>query len=202
MRSQHRFGLTLIEILVSILLVSMVLIVSLSASANLLRNDHQQQTNTRLDDLSAIIMDEITSRHFQDPDTPIFGIESDESSASRLTLDDVDDYHNYTQSTPTYRNGDAITGFDGWSISVNVSPATVDSTGVVTSVDNNDPLRMITLTCTSPDGEQTTSRAIVSNTPIDLPDSVPIELWRKLDLNFADRTISVTAPLRNQPDSL
>ena len=201
-RSQSRLGLTLIEIMVSILLVSMVLIVSLSASANLLRNDQQQQTNTRLDDLSSILMDEITSRNFRDPDTPVFGIESGETTSNRQTFDDVDDYHAYVQSPPTYRDGSAIPEYSGWSISVAVSPAVTDSTGVVASADDEAPLRIIAITCTAPDGEQSLSRSVVSDTPNDLPSSTTVELWRQLDLSFGDRTITVTAPLRNQPESM
>ncbi|MCG8651629.1 MAG: prepilin-type N-terminal cleavage/methylation domain-containing protein, partial [Pirellulales bacterium] len=40
---RRRRGITLVEVVISILLVSTVLLVSLSASANLLRNDAQQQ---------------------------------------------------------------------------------------------------------------------------------------------------------------
>ena len=78
--------------MISIVLVSTILLVSINASASLLRNNSQQRNTNSSTHLAAQILDEVSSMDFRDRVDPVFGIESDENASDRNTFDDVDDY--------------------------------------------------------------------------------------------------------------
>ncbi|MFK8112763.1 MAG: prepilin-type N-terminal cleavage/methylation domain-containing protein [Rubripirellula sp.] len=201
MRRQSYCGVTMIEVMVSLVLVSTILLVSLSASANLLRNDVQQRNSTDGKILAQRLMDEVSAMEFEDTSEPIFGLETGESGSNRSAFDDVDDYHGYTMSPPTYRDGTTINGFTTWSVSITVTPVEPDATGVTTAAANaNSPLRLIVVTCTTPDGSTVDASTLISNVPSSLPVNSPYDRWRRTKLTFEDgREIQVSAPLRNQP---
>ncbi len=196
-----RSGLTLLEIMISLILVSTVLLVSLTASANLLRNNAQRRAAVDAEQFAGQILDEISALDFRDRVTPIFGLETDETASDRTTYDDVDDYHGYTAKPPTHRDGTVIEGFEDWSFSVVITPAQPDTTGIVTSKDDQQPLRFIHVICTAPDGTQTEVSTLVSDVPSNIPETTSFEKWRRLKLKFKDRELSITAPLRNAPDA-
>ncbi len=193
-------GVTLIEVMISIVLVSTILLVSLTASANLIRNASQRRNTNDGQQLAAQLLDEISSMDFLDHSEPVFGVESDETATDRTTFDDVDDYHTYTSAPPTYRDGTAIDGYDGWSCSVSITPADPDASGIITAgADGRSPLRIIEVVCTSPEGTSIRATTLVSNVPSDRNDTASYERWRRIKLTFPDREISVAAPLRNHP---
>lgn len=198
----RRLGVTLIEIMVALILVSTVLLVSLTASANLLRNTAERRAAIDADGLGGQILDEITALEFQDPVAPQFGIEPDETASDRTSYDDVDDYHGYIGDPPTHRDGTQIIGFEDWMFVVTVRPALSVADGIVTSDDDTQSLRYITVVCTAPDGSQRSVATIVSRVPMNTPESTSYERLRRLRLRFPDREVSVTAPLRNAPDAL
>ncbi|QDT13601.1 hypothetical protein [Planctomycetes bacterium K23_9] len=202
-----RAGLSLIEVAVSLILVSTILLVSITASANLMRNSNASQSALRAHELAGILLDEISTRALSDGDSDaVFGVESDEDAANRQTFDDVDDYSGYTQTSPTYLNGQSIDGFDTWTIQINVSPAITTASGITTTNDPDDPLRLVTVVCSSP-GHQQTGMPLVTRQSILLSaagDSHPADLSyeksRQLELTFSpDRKITVVSPLRNHP---
>lgn len=203
-RGPHRqFGVSLIEVMISLVLVSTVLLVSLTASANLLRNDAQQRGANQGQQLAAQLLDEVSSMDFRDRFEPIYGLESNEDSGDRNTFDDVDDYNGYTAAPPTHRDGTTIDGYEGWSFSVSITPSDPDATGITTTTSNVDsPLRIITVVCTTPAGTTVGAATLVSNVPNDNAQTNSYEKWRRLKLTFPDREVNVTAPLRNFPDSL
>ncbi len=140
---------------------------------------------------------------FRDRVDPIYGLESNENASDRNTFDDVDDYNGYTAAPPTHRDGATIDGYEGWSFSVSITPADPDATGITTATSNeNSPLRIITVNCTTPSGTTVGAATLVSNVPNDNAETNSYEKWRRVKLTFPDREINVTAPLRNNPDSL
>jgi Tfp pilus assembly protein PilV len=203
-RGPHRqLGVSLIEVMISLVLVSTILLVSLTASANLLRNDTQQRSANQGQLLAAQLLDEVSSMDFRDRFEPIYGLESNEDAGDRNTFDDVDDYNGYTAAPPTHRDGTTIDGYQGWSCSVSITPADPDATGITTTTSNeNSPLRIITVNCTTPSGTTVEAATLVSNVPNDNAETDSYETWRRVKLTFPDRELSVTAPLRNKPDSL
>jgi prepilin-type N-terminal cleavage/methylation domain-containing protein len=196
-----RCGVTLIEIMVALILVSTVLLVSLTASANLLRNTAQRRAAIDAEGLAGQILDEISAQDFEDRATPQFGLEPGETASDRTTYDDVDDYHGYVSDPPTHRDGTKMAGFDGWTFSVSVKPAAPVANGILTSDDDTQPLRQITVVCSAPDGSNKSVSTIVSSVPSDISDATSFERLRRLTLRFPDRELTVTVPLRNAPDA-
>lgn len=196
-----RQGVTLIEIMLSLVLVSTLLLVSLTASANLIRNHTEGKRAVDAAALGGQILDEITALRFRDAQTPTFGLEAGESGSDRTGFDDVDDYQGYKSEPATHRDGTKIAGFEAWSFAVAVQPAKADSKGVVSSSDAGDPLRLITVTCTAPDGTTSEHTAIFSNVANDVAASQKVECWRRLSLRFEEQELTLTVPLRNQPDA-
>ncbi|MEM9417884.1 MAG: hypothetical protein AAGA25_02365 [Planctomycetota bacterium] len=61
--------------------------------------------------LAEDLLNEILSRPYEDPDGGVvFGIELGESLNLHVSLDDADDYHNFTESPPTDASGNTIPG--------------------------------------------------------------------------------------------
>lgn len=193
-------GMTMIEVMVSLVLVSTILLVSLAASANLLRNDTQRRADHDGRGLANQIMDEVSAMSFQDSVDPRFGLEADEVAGDRSTFDDVDDYDRYSMSPPTYRDGTRIDGYADWKVSVQISPADPGVMGITTdSADPDSPLRRIVVNCTTPAGVSVSAATLVSNVPTNLPRTASYNRWQRIKLDFPNREIQVTAPLRNQP---
>lgn len=196
----RRTGVTLIEIMLSLVLVSTLLLVSLTASSNLLRNYAVSEQALDAEQLGGLLLDEITALEFEDIDSPVYGLEADESDSNRRSYDDVDDYDGYTAEPPTHRDGRLIAGYEGWSVSVEVTPAWAELEGIRTTTDEDAPLRWITVTSTAPSGESSTHSALVSQVPSDLDGYTSYERWRQLTLRFSERELTVSAPMRNRPD--
>ncbi|NNE00246.1 MAG: hypothetical protein HKN47_23245 [Pirellulaceae bacterium] len=203
----QRLGVTLLEVLVSLILISTILLVCVTASANLFRDNAQTRTTIRAHELASMILDETSVLNFRDTDANVvWGIEPDESVNDRTTFDDIDDYARYSISPPTYRDGSAIEGYDDWTVTVEVAPAVSNATGISISGAPDSPLRVVTVICQSPvqtnSGEPMFCRQsiLVSDVPTNVTADVSYETYRQLDWNFTDgRDIKVIAPLRNQP---
>jgi prepilin-type N-terminal cleavage/methylation domain-containing protein len=199
--SPGRCGVTLIEVMISIVLVSTVLLVSLTASSRLLHNEHLQDAANDGAQLAAQLLDEVSSMDFRDRNDPVFGLEADETATDRTGFDDVDDYDGYECTPPTYRDGTSIEGYEGWSCRVTITPADPSTEGITTvAAGERSPLRIIAVLCTAADGTTTEATTLVSNVPSGVADTASYERWRRVKLTFPDREFSVTAPLRNRPD--
>ena len=201
-RDRDRLGLTLIEVVVSMMLVSAVLLVCLNTSANLMRGHGREVSTLQSEAVIGPLLDEIAALPFRDlSDQPSFGLEAGESAGARGTFDDVDDYVQYTASPPRHRDGAAIDGAEGWSVGVTVQPAETSGSGFVIVDDEFAPLRAVTVTADSPDGQSFSQTVLVADVPRTAGISGSIQQWRELRVQWADgRRMSVTAPLVNQPE--
>ena len=199
---RNRCGVTLLEVIISLILVSSIILVSMTASANLMRNKSVSMEAIRGHDLAFQILDEVTATAFEDADDDqIFGRETNETATNRTDFDDVDDYHNYSTSLPTHRDGTAIAGLTGWSFSIAVTPAITTASGILTMPSVPAPLRLVTVTYVAPSGYTDSESMLVSEVPHNIPANVSYENWRRMTLTFPNaRTIDVTAPLRNVPE--
>lgn len=77
--------------------------------------------------LAAELLGEITPLPYRDPnDVSVLGIELSEvlTPQTRATFDDVDDYHNYSESPPQNRNGNSLDAFADYRRSVRVQYVT------------------------------------------------------------------------------
>ncbi len=133
-------GISLVECVVSTLLVGILMTTSLQSVGMSLR----QQTSSRQSVIAAALanglVSEIVAQSYMEPGATSSGItrESGESGGSRASYDDVDDYHGWSASPPQTRGGVAMAEYAGWQRAVtvewvtltNVLPNPVVETGV------------------------------------------------------------------------
>lgn len=108
-------GFTLVETAVSTLLVGFLLVASMQTVGSVarIRNLSYDRATARL--LADQLATEIQGMNYQEPaGTPAFGAESGESG-NRTLFDDIDDYHNYSETPPRFRDGTALPIGAGWS---------------------------------------------------------------------------------------
>ena len=113
--------------------------------------------------LAQQMMSEVLQQEYEE-DGGNFGTESGESSA-RSDFDDMDDYNGWNESPPTDKAGTALSGYTGWTIDVDVQKVWPDSPTWVRSDGSADKgLRLITVTVTDPNSNQTTIYGLRSDT--------------------------------------
>ena len=118
-----KYGFSLVEVLVSLVIISLALVAWTSNFAVGARGSYRAERDTASIFLTQAMIEEIRRVSFQDPNqTPVFGLESAEATTppTRLNFDDIDDYNNWTESPPQKKDGITITGFSGYTRSVNV----------------------------------------------------------------------------------
>jgi hypothetical protein len=136
-RSNH--GLTLVEAVMSCLVVSMLLIAALRASSAASLYQYKTADRARGRFLAGQLMTDIMSLSYEETSgTPAFGLETGEVSTSKVNYDDVDDFNGWTESPPQDRDGNAMSELTGWQRSVvvvwvnsaNLSTVSATETGV------------------------------------------------------------------------
>jgi len=128
-RGLDRKAFTLVETIMSSLIVGAMLVAALSTvgASRLSQQRTSQYSCGQL--LAESLMAEILRQDYLDPDdTPVFGCESGESTSTRIDFDDVDDYDGWLSAPPEQKDGTQIPNLTGWQRSV-----------VVQWVNPNDP---------------------------------------------------------------
>jgi len=116
----HR-GLTLIECVMSMLLLSLVMVGAINAVGGSHRMQLLASDQVLGQQLAMALMQEILGRAYEEPDDPVlFGPEGTEITGGRPLYDDVDDYNGLVDSPPSDQNGNPLLGFSGWSRQVTV----------------------------------------------------------------------------------
>jgi len=114
-RSSNARAFTLVEAVISTLIVAVMLVAALSAvgASRLIQHRASLSYQGRL--LAESLMAEIMQRAYEDPnDTVAFGLETGESAATRAAFDDVDDYDGWSASPPTAADGTVLGDTSGW----------------------------------------------------------------------------------------
>lgn len=139
----RRNGLSLLEVVVSTMLVGVVLLGATDLLGSVIsgRTEISDQAVGEL--LAQQLMAEILSAHYEDPNAPAFGVESDESAYDRSTFDDVDDYNNWGEEEAADAVGQPLMNTTGWSREVAVDY--VDSSDVATAVGTDSGLKRISV---------------------------------------------------------
>ena len=115
-------GFTLIESVMSILIVGLMLVAALNtvgaSKLSQMRNAEQVIGPPLAEDLMAEILNQL----YEEPDDSVdFGRESGESGGDRADWDDVDDYDGHSSSPPEAKDGSALPGLTGWARKVTVN---------------------------------------------------------------------------------
>jgi type II secretory pathway pseudopilin PulG len=112
---------TLVETVIATIIVAVMLSAALTTVGVSRVTQHKVALVSRGQLLAEMLLSEILRQSYQDPDgTPVFGRESDESATTRAAFDDVDDYHGWSESPPTAKDGAALANAAGWKWTVTV----------------------------------------------------------------------------------
>lgn len=137
-QSESRTGLSLVEVVVSTLLVGLVLAGAMQCLGGVLRGRTNAADAARAQHLAQQLMAEIVAQPYKDSSwLSYFGRELDElliSDGSRKRFDDVDDYVGWSSSPPEDQRGNDLPNLSGWRREATVAwvypsdPATVSPT--------------------------------------------------------------------------
>jgi hypothetical protein len=132
-----RRGFSIVEGVLSTLLVSIVLAVGLRAAAYSSVTQYKTAQRATALQLGQSLLADITALPYEDPNVaPLFGREAGESSSSKVNYDDIDDFNGWVESPPQERDGSAMTGLPGWQRSVvvhRVNPSNLNTVVVAES---------------------------------------------------------------------
>ena len=155
------------EVVISTFLVSTLMLASLMSvgTASLTYRSSASQADGA--DVAGELLSEILAMAYADPQAPTnaLGLDPGESrSPNRTTLDDIDDYHSFSESSLKTRDGTAIPSYSGWSRSVSVERVSAADPNVVLSGGAPDSgLKRIRVVATGPSGKSFTAYALRAN---------------------------------------
>ena len=136
-------ALTLVEVVMSTLVVSVTLVAALHAVGGARLAQQVSDDRARAMTVAEDLMSEILLRAYDDPEgTGVFGPDPGEDNKQRATFDDVDDYDQWSESPPTDAAGAALLGLNGWERRVRVvyvDRATLLPAAVVLAAGNPNP---------------------------------------------------------------
>lgn len=159
-------ALSLVECVISIVLVSGVLVVALNTvgGAALARTQTADRSIGYM--LGAALMTEILETNYKEPDTAVlFGQEAGDVDAlggTRINWDDVDDYHNLSETPIERKGGRDYAHRAGWRRTVRVD--FVSRVNVAQTTASDAGLKRITVTVMYQDVVTAQLTAIVSDT--------------------------------------
>ncbi len=116
-----KLGFTIVEVTISLVIVSVVLVAALStvgaSQAMRFRSDRRSRGMLLAQDL----MNEILQLPYEDPDqTPMQGLEPGDGSTDRTDFDDIDDYGGWVGSPLVHVDGTAVLNAAGFQREVSV----------------------------------------------------------------------------------
>lgn len=197
-------GLTLVEAVISILIVAVMLVAVLSTLGGVARSHLVQKAFGKEQALGMALLTEVLGARYEDANAPGgWGPESGESSTPRTDFDDVDDYDGWTASPPQKNDGTQLAACAGWRRSVSV---TLVNPGTLNASSPSDlGLRKIEVTVEDPQGNSTVLSALRSRYGVG--EKAPVQdttfvTWVGVDLQTggnASNRLGLGASLANQP---
>jgi hypothetical protein len=140
-----RTGLSLVEVVISTMLVGTILIGAMKCVGGVIRGRRQTADSVQARRFVDQLMAEILENDYQEPlGVPVFGCESGESGTVRTDWDDVDDYHLWTASPLEDKSGNALANSAGWQRDVLVE--WVDPSNPATTVGADQGVKRVTVT--------------------------------------------------------
>ena len=144
-RRDFASGLSLVEVIVSITIISILIVAAMQLFANLARSKSAVLSQDGAGYLAIEMIREIMQKSYQDPNNADeFGIGSEEVTTGRLLMDDIDDYHNWTRSPPQDRSGNPLSQYAHLTRSVQVRYVQADD--FTQTADPDEGFKEITIT--------------------------------------------------------
>ena len=123
-RGRTQLGATLVELIVSIVIVSVAITGVMMVISNTTRASADPLLRTQAAAIAEAYLEEILSQSLDDPGSAETG--GPESGETRATYDDVSDYHGLDDDAGAVdQNGAAITGLEAYNVAVTVAAATI-----------------------------------------------------------------------------
>jgi type II secretory pathway pseudopilin PulG len=143
------------EIVISTVIVGVMTVAALESVGMVFRTQRLSADRLAAHGLAQELLAEVLAMPYEDPQSPGggIGLDSGESSGTRSTFDDVDDYDDWSSSIRR-KDGVAVSGYTGWQQAVQVAYASL--TDPVTDAGSDLGLKRVTVTVTGPDGKVTT----------------------------------------------
>lgn len=139
-------GFTLVELVITIVLVSLAASAVLGGIATTSANSARAMTQFQATAIAEAYLEEILLRPFADPD-------GSDGETVRADLDDVDDYDGLADGSARDQYGNAIAGLEGYAVAVSVQ-----SSSALPSVPAG-AARRVTVTVQPPQGASVTLTA-------------------------------------------
>lgn len=144
----RRRGFTLVEAVVSLLIVSTLFAAAMQAAATATRIQAVAARQSQAAALASSLLSEILQAGYSQPGSTTLGRDSGETSSSMANFNDVDDYDGWIESPPQDRDGVALPGAAGYTRTVAVVWVTLADPRVVSATDSG--LKRITVTVAGP----------------------------------------------------
>lgn len=116
-------GFTLVEAVMSMLVVSLVIGAAMTVSASTVRARNADAERATAITLADALLDEIRGKAYREPGAAPerLGLDAGETLDSRTTLDDIDDYDGLTEDSAATEDGAKIPGLRYWTRSASVT---------------------------------------------------------------------------------
>lgn len=151
-----RRGLTLVEATIAMVVLSMVLVSVMQGVGLSAKLQHRTADDLRGATLAKELADRIAVYAYNEPTpvspTPTIGIDSGETAGDTDTFDDIDDWHGYTETPPTFADGTQMAFLNGWTRTVAVRWVARAAPG--TDVAADEGAKAIVVTVTRADGSE------------------------------------------------
>jgi MSHA pilin protein MshD len=133
----RKCGLTMVEVVVSTMIVGVLMIAELNALGSAMSSSESAGNRAVALGLSDDLMAEILKAKYVDPGTsPTFGPETGESGSSRAAFNDVDDYNSWSEQPPQAKDGTAMTDRSDWRRRVTVERVTASDPTTTTTTES------------------------------------------------------------------
>lgn len=121
----RRRGFTLIEIIVTIVVVGIAAVALMSVFTNTISGSADPVIQQQATTIAEAYLEEISLRSFNDPDDPESG--TDEGEAGRAQYDDVKDYRSLGVGAPADQFGAAIPSLSDYTVTVTITNTALGS---------------------------------------------------------------------------
>lgn len=127
MNVERQRGATLIELVVSVVIISIVATSAMMLVANTVGRSGDPLIRAQAIAIAEAYMEEIVAQPLTDPEgSDTGGVEVGEDAARRDLYDDITDYDVVNDSGANNQYGTAVTGLEGYGVEVSVTDATLN----------------------------------------------------------------------------
>lgn len=141
-----RRGFTLVEAIMSMLIVSVLLVSALNATGASALAQYKTAERSTARFLADGLMSSLLATAYEDPAVAAsFGLESGEATSSKANYDDVDDFDGWNESPPQDQDGVVISNMTGWRRKVAVTRVNAATPTVTASAESGAKLVTITI---------------------------------------------------------